>query len=138
MAKRLQYNRVIPGVSLSWGLVCLANGFVKNFAGLAVCRLLLGLFEGFLFPSMVLMMANYYRREELGYRVGWVYSEYPLGPHQRAQLMYFQSLHRRLKCIWRSNCICNPLHERRCKLPWLEVVSFIVQKPKHKTSGPGS
>ncbi|RVX68862.1 hypothetical protein B0A52_07517 [Exophiala mesophila] len=73
MAKRLQYNRVIPGVSLSWGLVCLANGFVKNFAGLAVCRLLLGLFEGFLFPSMVLMMANYYRREELGYRVGWVY-----------------------------------------------------------------
>lgn len=76
LAKRLQYNRVIPGVSLSWGLVCLGNGFIHNFAGLAVCRLLLGLFEGFLFPSMVLMMANFYRREELGYRVGWVYSEF--------------------------------------------------------------
>ena len=75
LAKRLQYNRVIPGVSLAWGLVCLGNGFIHNFAGLAVCRLLLGLFEGFLFPSMVLMMANWYRREELGYRVGWVYSK---------------------------------------------------------------
>lgn len=89
---RLQYNRVIPGVSLSWGMVwkidcpiwfqanelqvCLGNGFIHNFAGLAVCRLLLGLFEGLLFPSMVFMMANWYRREELGYRVGWVYSEF--------------------------------------------------------------
>jgi sugar phosphate permease len=75
LAKRLQFNRVIPAVSLAWGVVCLGNGFVQSFAGLAACRLLLGLFEGFLFPSMVLMMANWYRREELGYRVSWVYSK---------------------------------------------------------------
>ena len=44
IVKRLGFNRVIPTAALCWGLVCLGNGFVKNFAGLAVCRLLLGEF----------------------------------------------------------------------------------------------
>lgn len=44
--KRLQFNRVIPAITFCWGLVCLCSGFVRNFAGLCVCRLLLGFFEG--------------------------------------------------------------------------------------------
>ncbi|KAF9887505.1 hypothetical protein FE257_010083 [Aspergillus nanangensis] len=49
-AKRLQFNRVIPAATFGWGLVCLCNGFVKDFGGLVACRLLLGLVEGLLFP----------------------------------------------------------------------------------------
>lgn len=45
VVKRLGFNRVIPAAALCWGVICLANGFVQNFAGLAVCRLLLGMFE---------------------------------------------------------------------------------------------
>lgn len=45
IVKRLGFNRVIPAAALCWGAICLANGFVQDFAGLAVCRLLLGMFE---------------------------------------------------------------------------------------------
>jgi hypothetical protein len=66
-------------------------GFIQNFAGLCVCRLLLGWFEGCLFPSMVcfdrsslkslglltigktLLLANWYRREELAQRVSYLF-----------------------------------------------------------------
>jgi hypothetical protein len=46
LAKRLQFNRVIAAVAFSWGLVCLGNGFVQNFAGLAVCGALIGALRG--------------------------------------------------------------------------------------------
>lgn len=90
--KRLQFNRVIPAITVSfpnisssikpisnkiqfcWGLVCMCNGFVQNFAGLAVCRLILGFFEGCLFPSMTLLLANWYKREELAQRVSYLFS----------------------------------------------------------------
>jgi MFS family permease len=29
----------------SWGIVMMCTGFVKNFTGLLICRLLLGVFE---------------------------------------------------------------------------------------------
>ncbi|KAG9771831.1 MFS general substrate transporter, partial [Aureobasidium melanogenum] len=71
--KRLQFNRVIPAITFCWGLVCLCSGFVRNFAGLCVCRLLLGFFEGCLFPSMTLFLANWYRREELAQRISYLF-----------------------------------------------------------------
>ncbi|EMR72917.1 putative major facilitator superfamily transporter protein [Eutypa lata UCREL1] len=59
VVKRLGFNRVIPTAALCWGIVCLGNGFVTNFGQLAACRMLLGMFEGFLFPSLTLMLANW-------------------------------------------------------------------------------
>ncbi|KAF2010793.1 retrograde regulation protein 2 [Aaosphaeria arxii CBS 175.79] len=73
LVKRLQFNRVIPVITFSWGLVCLCTGFVQNFAGLIVCRILLGFFEGCLFPAMTLFMCNWYTREELGIRVAYLF-----------------------------------------------------------------
>ena len=75
IVKRLGFNRVIPTAALCWGVVCLGNGFVTSFAGLAICRLLLGMFEGFLFPSLTLMLANWYKREEVGLRISYLFSE---------------------------------------------------------------
>ncbi|KIV93764.1 hypothetical protein PV10_04955 [Exophiala mesophila] len=71
--KRLRFDRVIPTVVFCWGIVCLGNGFITNFASLVACRLLLGLFEGVLFPSSVILMANWYYREELGLRISYLY-----------------------------------------------------------------
>jgi MFS family permease len=84
LAKRLQFNRVIPAVTICWGAVCLGNGFITGFPSLVACRLLLGLFEGFLFPSSVLLMANWYKREELGQRISYLYS-ISLSPSQAEQ-----------------------------------------------------
>ncbi|KIW79201.1 hypothetical protein Z517_05813 [Fonsecaea pedrosoi CBS 271.37] len=71
--KRLQFHRVIPIITFCWGLVCMCMGFIQNFAGLCVCRILLGWFEGCLFPSMTLFLANWYRREELAQRISYLF-----------------------------------------------------------------
>ncbi|KAH9986078.1 MFS general substrate transporter [Xylariaceae sp. FL0662B] len=73
IVKCVGFNRVIPTATLCWGVACLGNGFVKNFAELTICRLLLGLFEGFLFPSLALMLANWYKREEIGLRISYLF-----------------------------------------------------------------
>lgn len=73
LVKRLQFNRVIPTITFCWGLVCLCTGFVKNFGGLITCRILLGFFEGCLFPAMTLFMCNWYTREELGIRIAYLF-----------------------------------------------------------------
>ncbi|BCS24982.1 uncharacterized protein APUU_41426S [Aspergillus puulaauensis] len=72
-ARRLQFNRIIPAATVGWGLVCLCNGLVHDFGGLVACRLVLGLTEGFLFPSMTLMLATWFRREELATRISYLF-----------------------------------------------------------------
>lgn len=78
LVKRLQFQRVIPVLVFSWGLVCMCMGFIQNYAGLIVCRLLLGTFEGCLFPSMTMFLLNWYRREEVGQRVCYLYGMFVL------------------------------------------------------------
>ncbi|KAI1171072.1 retrograde regulation protein 2 [Nemania sp. FL0916] len=84
LVKRLQFDRVIPVITLCWGknmsliaclpcLVCLSTGFVKSFGLLVVTRILLGFFEGCLFPSLTLLLCNWYKREELGIRVAFLF-----------------------------------------------------------------
>jgi MFS family permease len=51
VVKQFGPSRWISFIALSWGLVATFSGFVQNFAGMLVCRLLLGLFEGGLFPG---------------------------------------------------------------------------------------
>lgn len=76
LVKRLQFQRVIPAITLCWGLVCLSTGFVQGFGGLVVTRVLLGFFEGCLFPAMTLFLCNWYKREELAVRVSYLFSEF--------------------------------------------------------------
>ncbi|KAH8163777.1 hypothetical protein CIB48_g4462 [Xylaria polymorpha] len=73
LVKRLRFDRVIPVITLCWGLVCLFTGFVRSFGPLVVTRVLLGFFEGCLFPSITLFLCNWYKREELGVRVAFLF-----------------------------------------------------------------
>ncbi|KAI2625670.1 MFS general substrate transporter [Hypoxylon sp. NC1633] len=73
IVKRIGFNRVIPAAAASWGLCCLGNGFAKNFGDLVACRMLMGMFEGFLMPSLTLLLANWYKREEIGLRISYLF-----------------------------------------------------------------
>ncbi|KAJ2993458.1 hypothetical protein NUW58_g1838 [Xylaria curta] len=73
LVKRLRFDRVIPAIALCWGLVCLFTGFIQSFGGLVVTRVLLGFFEGCLFPAIALFLCNWYKREELGVRIAFIF-----------------------------------------------------------------
>ncbi|KAF2096325.1 retrograde regulation protein 2 [Rhizodiscina lignyota] len=73
VVKRLSFKRVIPIIAFCWGLVCMCMGFIHGFGALVALRLLLGFFEGCLFPSMTLFLANWYKREELGLRIAYLF-----------------------------------------------------------------
>ncbi|KAI1504552.1 retrograde regulation protein 2 [Biscogniauxia marginata] len=73
LVKRLQFSRVIPTITFCWGIVCLCTGFVRSFGPLVVTRVLLGFFEGCLFPSLTLFLCNWYKREELAVRVAFLF-----------------------------------------------------------------
>ncbi|KAI0968586.1 retrograde regulation protein 2 [Xylaria arbuscula] len=69
LVKRLRFERAIPTIAAFWGLICLFTGFIQSFGSLVATRILLGFFEGCLFPSLVLCLCNWYKREELGFRL---------------------------------------------------------------------
>ena len=49
--KRFRPSRWLAFLATSWGVIATLTGITQNYAGLLVCRLLLGLVEGGLFPS---------------------------------------------------------------------------------------
>lgn len=53
----------------------MCTGFVQGFPSLAATRLLLGFFEGCLFPSMTLFLCDWYKREELATRISFLFGE---------------------------------------------------------------
>ncbi|KAG0646165.1 Allantoate permease [Hyphodiscus hymeniophilus] len=65
---------VYLGVNIMlWGLVLGCHAACTTFAGLAVCRTLLGVFESCVAPILVLIIAMWYKKEEQGKRVSWFY-----------------------------------------------------------------
>ena len=56
-----------------WGLVLGSHAACTSFAGLAICRTLLGVFESCVAPILVLIIAMWYKKEEQGRRVSWFY-----------------------------------------------------------------
>jgi len=56
-----------------WGLVLGCHAACTSFAGLAICRTLLGVFESCVAPILVLIIAMWYKKEEQGRRVSWFY-----------------------------------------------------------------
>jgi MFS family permease len=53
----------------------MCTGFVRGFPSLVATRLLLGFFEGCLFPSMTLFLCDWYKREELATRISFLFGE---------------------------------------------------------------
>jgi len=58
----------LPSICLAWGIVTICTGFVQNFTGLVVLRLLLGFAEGGFFPGVVYLLTIWYPRHAVVFR----------------------------------------------------------------------
>ncbi|KAF5340675.1 hypothetical protein D9611_007479 [Ephemerocybe angulata] len=67
--KRFDPQIWLPTLTLLWGAVTIAQGFVKNQASLFGIRFLLGVAEAGLFPGVIYVFSVYYRRHERNWRV---------------------------------------------------------------------
>lgn len=72
--KMVQPKRFIPAVSICWGVVSLATGFVQNKGQLIALRLLLGIFEAGYFPAICFYLTFFYRRRELAVRIFFLFA----------------------------------------------------------------
>ncbi|KAK0663928.1 putative transporter [Cercophora samala] len=78
LLKKFRAGVYLPSLITAWGVVCLCIGFVKSYAGLIICRLLLGLFEGGILGGVIIYLAMFYKRHEMLYRSGLFYCAAPL------------------------------------------------------------
>lgn len=59
----------MPFLVGSFGLVSLCTAFVKSYAGLAVTRAVLGIFEGGAMPATTFFLSCFYKKSELFFRM---------------------------------------------------------------------
>ncbi|KIX05566.1 uncharacterized protein Z518_06438 [Rhinocladiella mackenziei CBS 650.93] len=56
-----------------WGVALGAHAACQNYAGLMVCRAILGVFESCVTPTLVLVISMWYKKSEQGRRISYVY-----------------------------------------------------------------
>ncbi|KNZ74905.1 hypothetical protein J132_05904 [Termitomyces sp. J132] len=71
--RRLGERNILAFCVVSWGLVQMAMGFVPSWGLLALCRVLLGVFEAGFFPAMVFIITTWYVRHEVQTRLAAFY-----------------------------------------------------------------
>ncbi|KAG8931893.1 hypothetical protein FRC02_001978 [Tulasnella sp. 418] len=64
----------IPSIMVAWGIVMTLMGLVKDFKGLLIARLFLGLTEAGLFPGVNFIISLWYRRKEQAFRTAIFFS----------------------------------------------------------------
>ncbi|KAI1291185.1 high-affinity nicotinic acid transporter-like protein [Xylaria venustula] len=74
LVKRFQPRYVLTALCVIWSVTTIANGLIVNVGGLYACRLVLGLCEGGLFPSLNLYLTLVYKRDELAKRTSYLVS----------------------------------------------------------------
>ena len=74
LAQHISRLGIYLGVNIViWGFVLGCHAACSNFAALAICRTLLGVFESCVAPILVLIIAMWYKKNEQGRRVSWFY-----------------------------------------------------------------
>ncbi|RWA07245.1 hypothetical protein EKO27_g7866 [Xylaria grammica] len=68
---RLSYY--IGALTISWSVVLTLTGIVRNYQGLLVARLFLGIAEAGFFPGAILIISTWYDRHELATRIAIFY-----------------------------------------------------------------
>ncbi|EEH34163.1 hypothetical protein PAAG_05212 [Paracoccidioides lutzii Pb01] len=72
--RKFTASRYLSFIATSWGIIATLTGIVQNFAGLVVCRFLLGCVEAGLFPGLVAYMTLFYGKREMALRIGYLFS----------------------------------------------------------------
>jgi sugar phosphate permease len=60
LAQKTRMAKVVSGCVISWGAILMATAACKNFAGLSVCRFLLGVFEAPITPCFMMIVSMWY------------------------------------------------------------------------------
>ncbi|KAK0187565.1 major facilitator superfamily domain-containing protein [Armillaria mellea] len=58
-------NYMLPTLLTIWGVVTTLQGVVTSYGGLLTCQFFLGLFEGGVFPGLVLYLTHFYPRAKM-------------------------------------------------------------------------
>ncbi|KAJ6624871.1 MFS general substrate transporter [Mycena sp. CBHHK59/15] len=64
LLKLLRPSIWIPSITLAWGIIMVSMAFVKNYHGLIIARLFLGVAESGLAPALSFCVTLWYRRDE--------------------------------------------------------------------------
>ena len=71
--KKFGANRVLGVAMVGWSAATLGTGFAKNYSQAMACRLLLGVFESGLLPSMIFIISTIWDRRQQAMRVAVIY-----------------------------------------------------------------
>lgn len=74
LLKKMRPSIFIPTIILLWGIVTICQGLTGSFAGLVVCRVIIGGLEAGFFPGCVYLISMFYRRHELQWRMNLFFS----------------------------------------------------------------
>ncbi|KAK0221330.1 major facilitator superfamily domain-containing protein [Armillaria fumosa] len=62
-------NYLLPTIMTSLGVITTLQGVVTSYGGLLACRFFLGVFEGGVFPGLVLYLTHFYPRSKMTVRI---------------------------------------------------------------------
>lgn len=88
LAQHFPTGTVVSTFVICWGVVLTCTAACNNFAGLAVCRFLLGLFEAVITPCFMMTISMWYTREEAPSRAGAFYCFNGIGSMVGGVLFY--------------------------------------------------
>ncbi|KAL4809465.1 major facilitator superfamily domain-containing protein [Aspergillus unguis] len=74
LLKKIKPSWWLSGIMFFWGVVSICQGVTGSFAGLVVCRVLIGALEAGFMPGSVYLISMYYRRHELQWRLNVFFS----------------------------------------------------------------
>ncbi|PAV17565.1 MFS general substrate transporter [Pyrrhoderma noxium] len=69
LLRKIGPNILMPTILILWGLVTALQGLLSSYKGLIAARLILGLLEGPMVPSIILYLSMIYTRRELSFRI---------------------------------------------------------------------
>jgi MFS family permease len=72
--KKMRPSVFLSSIMLGWGIVTVCQGLTESFAGLVVCRVLIGALEAGFFPGCIYLISMFYKRHELQWRVNLFFS----------------------------------------------------------------
>ena len=78
LASRFSAKRVLIVVLVVWSIGAVASGLVTSYSGLIAARIVIGLAEGALFPTLGVLIAKWFPRREHGRAAGLVILSLPV------------------------------------------------------------
>ncbi|KAJ7134733.1 MFS transporter [Mycena epipterygia] len=64
----------IGGCVMAWGLTSALTGVTKNYGGILLCRLFIGLPEAAFYPGAIYLLSRWYTKKELAFRSAILYT----------------------------------------------------------------